>query len=152
MKKFIKYLPIILLILQCGLIFFFSGQNEESSTKVSQGIVGSVLEVAPEPAQNLNKKQYEQVEFVIRKLAHFVLFLMLGIFAYLSAESLELKKKVIMALAFCLVYAVFDEIHQLFTAGRSCEARDVIIDFCGSSIGVFGILHIKRKIRKEGKA
>ena len=152
MKKFIKYLPIILLILQCGLIFFFSGQNEESSTNVSQSVVGSVLEVAPETAQNLNKKQYEMVELVVRKSAHFVLFLMMGIFAYLSAESLELKKKVIMALVFCLAYAVFDEIHQFFIPGRSCEIRDVIIDFCGSLIGVLGILHIKRKIRKEGKA
>ena len=36
----------------------------------------------------------------------------------------------------CVIYACSDEIHQLFIFGRSCELRDVLIDFIGSLLGV----------------
>lgn len=36
----------------------------------------------------------------------------------------------------CLAYAVSDEIHQYFVPGRSCELRDVFIDFSGSVLGI----------------
>lgn len=150
MKKIIKYIPIILLILHCGLIFFFSAQCKESSNKASKGFVDVVEEVTVEQGQEVSEEQHEQILLVVRKSAHFVLFLVLGIYAYLSAESLKLKRKLVYALLFCLIYAASDEIHQIFVPGRSGEVRDAFIDLCGSVIGISATASIKRKFRKEG--
>lgn len=149
MIKFKRYIPIIFLILHCGLIFFFSGQNEHSSTVASDSVMNVVLEASPVPAETLGESQLENVEVFIRKTAHFILFFILGVYAYFSAESVGLKKKIIIALLFCFAYAISDEIHQTFIDGRSGEIRDVIIDICGSALGVFLILTIKKKIKKE---
>lgn len=37
----------------------------------------------------------------------------------------------------CALYAVSDEFHQLFVSGRSGEIRDIIIDSCAATFGVF---------------
>ena len=34
------------------------------------------------------------------------------------------------------VYAVSDEVHQLFVEGRSCEVRDMLLDSAGVAAGV----------------
>lgn len=149
MIKFKRYIPIILLIIHCGLIFFFSAQNEDSSTVASDGVMNVVLDASPVSKENLDESQLENVEVLVRKSAHFILFFVLGVYAYLSAESLELKKKLIIALLFCFSYGIFDEVHQLFIDGRSGEVRDAAIDFCGSALGIFSILIIKKKIRRE---
>ena len=108
------------------------------------------MEASPVPKENLEKDQREGVVIAVRKSAHFIMFLLLGIYAYLSADALKINKQVIVALAFCLMYGVSDEVHQLFVEGRSCEFTDVIIDFCGSMAGVFLILLLKKKFKKRG--
>ena len=34
------------------------------------------------------------------------------------------------------LFAVTDEIHQIYVSGRSCEFRDILIDSCGVALGV----------------
>ena len=34
------------------------------------------------------------------------------------------------------IYAVSDEVHQLFVEGRSCEVRDMLLDSAGVAAGV----------------
>ena len=51
-------------------------------------------------------------------------------------------KVMIMALILCAVYASFDEIHQLFVEGRSCQFTDVLIDTAGAAVSMilsFGV-------------
>ena len=43
----------------------------------------------------------------------------------------------IIALAFCLLVASFDEFHQMFVQGRTPLVTDVFIDTAG---GIFGII------------
>ena len=40
------------------------------------------------------------------------------------------------ALIFCLLYAISDEFHQTFVAGRSGQITDVLIDLSGSLAGI----------------
>ena len=47
-----------------------------------------------------------------------------------------------------MIYAITDEIHQIFVIGRSGEIRDIIIDTCGSTVGILTI-NIKKKINKN---
>ena len=35
-----------------------------------------------------------------------------------------------------MLYALSDEVHQIYVPGRSCELRDVFIDTSGSIIGI----------------
>lgn len=148
MKSFKRYIPVVLLILHCGLIFFFSSQNAESSSGMSKGLLRMILELTP-VVKNFSEPMFLATEHIVRKTAHFVLYLILGIYAYLSAESVDLKRKLLPALLFCLVYAASDEFHQLFTAGRSGQISDVCLDFCGSSVGVGITTLIKKKLKKE---
>ncbi|MFR1872919.1 MAG: VanZ family protein [Coprococcus sp.] len=51
------------------------------------------------------------------------------------------------------LYAVTDEIHQLFVPGRSGQITDVILDSCGGLIGAVlsaTILYLIRKRKKDG--
>lgn len=42
----------------------------------------------------------------------------------------------LLALATCIVYAVSDEIHQLFVPGRGAQVKDVMIDSTGAFAGI----------------
>ncbi len=67
------------------------------------------------------------------------------------------KNKIILfSWLFGTLYAVTDEIHQLFIQGRSCEFRDVCIDSLGVLTGIIVALtiskiyvNIKNKLSKE---
>jgi len=80
--------------------------------------------------------------FIIRKLAHFTIYFILGILAYLTLNSYSIKKSFYYSVVFCVIYAVSDEIHQLFLEGRAFKLLDIIIDTSGS---VFGIIIVKYK-------
>ncbi len=77
-----------------------------------------------------------------RKLAHMALFAGLAFsFTYFikNLHTLEFpgKKAVIYPIIFCFAYGAIDEVHQIFTPGRSSEITDILIDTVG---GIFGTL------------
>lgn len=75
----------------------------------------------------------ELSEFIVRKTAHFTEYVILGIF--LSMELSGWVKNVVKAEVYPLfaglLVAMCDETIQFFVEGRSCEVRDVWIDFTG---------------------
>lgn len=89
----------------------------------------------------------------IRKIAHISIYFLLGFFAALSASELSRKTGRLFLCVFiswtvCMLYAVSDEFHQSFTAGREASFRDVLIDSAGAliSVSLIGIISfIKRK-------
>ena len=63
-------------------------------------------------------------------------------------KEYNIKDTIIVSLLICIIYALTDEIHQLFIVNRSCELRDVLIDMIGVLIGYFfmkGVLLNERK-------
>ena len=61
----------------------------------------------------------------------------------MNTYNLKLKTKLLSALTISLLYAISDEIHQLFVPGRAGQIRDVLIDFSGSLTGViFALIFI----------
>lgn len=68
--------------------------------------------------------------FLIRKLAHFLLFFLLEMLVYFSIRSIKYS------FIFVSLYAVLDEVHQYFVPGRSCELRDMIIDISGCVLAI----------------
>lgn len=50
------------------------------------------------------------------------------------------------------VYAAFDEIHQIFIPGRSCDIRDWLVDFISAFIAVALVyILVKSNILKKEK-
>ncbi len=141
--RIFRIVSICLVIACCVTIFCFSAQNSQNSGKLSGGITEFVISIIyPDFSEFSEPEQAEIIHntsFIIRKLAHFSIFLLLGFFSYMSIVSYKKPKralKVTFSSMFCLLYAISDEFHQLFVPGRSGEVRDVCIDFSGAILGI----------------
>lgn len=148
MKMFKRYIPIVLLIMHCLLIAFFSAQGSEKSTEASRGVMEVVLEAGNSEPEDFTKPQLDKVEYVVRKCAHFVLYLILGIYAYLSADVINIKQKLSASLAFCLLYAILDELQQFFSLERSGQMSDICLDFVSSLAGAVLTLFVIKKLQQ----
>ena len=141
-----KWIAFSLMILWMVLIFYFSAQAAPQSSEQSMGIVKiikSFAEKVATSAKNLDISFWENVERSLRKLAHGFIYFVLGILALNFMINCNVKRKKLMSLGICLVYAISDEVHQLFVPGRSGQISDVFVDFTGSILGVllFSILY-----------
>ena len=154
MKK-IKVLSCIVTVALMALIFFFSSQTAEVSSKTSSGITQKIAEFI---AYITNSGNVEEITLaihkLIRKTAHFTLFFLLALSVANSVFWLfrtEKLKLFISTSVFCLFYAITDEIHQMFVPGRAAMIKDVIIDLTGAMIGagIFLLIRYLYKRRKE---
>lgn len=57
-----------------------------------------------------------------------------------STFKLKEKNRILISLILGVLYATSDEIHQLFSPGRSAQITDVYIDTLGILVGIFVIL------------
>ena len=97
----------VLLLLWMGMIFYFSAQPAADSTVTSNGAA----------------------------LLLYHLYRFLGLHGATEADFLE--NYLPLALFLSGIYAVSDELHQLFVVNRSCEIRGMLIDVLGACLGVF---------------
>lgn len=146
-KKIIK---IALVVLWMGVIFSFSSDNSDKSTSKSDGIIINIYKAfhKGEISKNEKEKIINRYVFPVRKIAHFTEYFILGLLLISlinEYKKLELKY-LILAIFICILYAVSDEIHQLFIDGRTAKIIDVIIDTSGSVTAIFIYNHIKLKI------
>ena len=72
-----KYLPIVLLIIHCVVIFNFSAQSATESTETSTTVVEKVLDVV-NGEKEVTKEDVKKAEPVARSIAHFMLFFVLA--------------------------------------------------------------------------
>ena len=150
-----KVVKICFLVLWMALIFSFSNQKDVDSSKVSDGFIDrTVVKIYKIFNENITKEKeneiIEKYTYPIRKLAHYTLYFVLGILAFLVVKDYSINKKLIIySLLICFLYACSDEFHQLFVIGRSASIKDVIIDTFGSfcSISIFYIFN--KKISKR---
>ena len=132
-------------ILFSWMLFIFLLSNEPSG--VSSGRSDMIV-YAISSTLHLTLSQ-EIVTFLVRKSAHIAAYFILGILIYniiKDYKKLSFKSKAIYSSLFVLLYAVTDEIHQLFVQGRSCELRDVLIDFIAGFIGIMVYIGINKFI------
>ena len=88
---------------------------------------------------------------LIKKTGHVIIF---GVLAALYLSTFQGRKTLVdtrsvlflLSLFLTVLYAVSDEYHQSFTAGRHSSGYDVIIDACGA-VTVLGLLYTL-KIRR----
>lgn len=80
------------------------------------------------------------VDFSIHKFAHIVLFSILFLTAVRAFKNYKL------ALIFTILYAISDELHQIFTPTRTPSIRDTFIDSISAGITYFLVTKNQRKL------
>lgn len=142
---------IILLILWMALIFNFSADSGKESSSKSERLIIKIVEVIKKDKLTTEEKEkiLKKYSKPIRKYAHMFLYFILSILSFLLLYQIfDLKPvTVIYTIIFCIIYAITDEIHQLFIPNRSGEILDVIIDTTGAILFLIIpiIVLIKRK-------
>ncbi len=127
-------------------IFWMSAEPPEKSSDLSGGVTDMVVDVVYPDIEELPPAEqesiFESVHHIVRKLAHFLEFALLGFLSYLLIRHLSRRLPALVPwlrgsipAGFCLLYAISDEVHQIFT-GRGPAVRDVLIDFSGSLTGI----------------
>ena len=131
----------ILIVIWMIVIFIFSNQVSDKSSNTSGNSIKFILEKLS-ITKNMDEQQIaelvESLQTPIRKLAHFSIYTIGGVLTsiYFSLDAKNIKKNILLAFIFCVIYAITDEIHQHFVPGRSCELRDVLIDSSGAMLGI----------------
>jgi Predicted integral membrane protein len=147
MKKF-QIILIILIILNMSFIYYNSSQpadiSNATSSELVQAIIPGMVNGYNEMSDAGKNAIIASANDILRDFAHSFEFAVLGVLVMLFMETvprfrgrvlLKWEKIVVVAL-FCLLYAVSDEIHQLFVAGREAQITDVVLDLSGTAFGI----------------
>lgn len=140
-KIIISYL---LLFIWAAVIFGFSAKDATSSTEQSN-IVLKIISMITHIEFDVNSF-WAVTETVVRKLAHFSIYTVLGFLAVNAFRFNINKRLILISIVFCFLYAVSDEIHQYFIPERACRLYDIAIDTLGAALGVYVFSYVKRLI------
>jgi len=80
------------------------------------------------------------LDVLFKKSAHAIGYGMLGLsYYYALPKSLSIRYRWIMAWMMAILFAMRDEFHQSFVAGRTSSVSDVLIDSAGAGLAlIFG--------------
>lgn len=137
MNYFRKKLPWLLVILWMTMIFYLSHQPATETNGLSKEITKKIVKAVEKIAPDVD---LDSVSFnhIVRKNAHFFSYLVLGILVMngLRSSGVSGYRIIVFALGICILYAISDEVHQLFVPGRGGRVTDVFIDSAGAAIGI----------------
>lgn len=133
-----KQLSIILVLIWMIIIFIMSSFNAEDSANQSNFIVNIIANI-------LNINNISLLSLIIRKLAHFTEYLILGTLVINMFTKNNAKKTYLLSILLCIIYAISDEIHQIFVPGRACQIKDILIDSVGSITGIYLFKLLKKR-------
>ena len=135
-RAWLLWVSLAAVVLVLCFIYGNSLQNGEESMQTSDAVV-EVVKPIVDPKDQIEDETFSTI---VRKLAHFTEFFLLGMAicgvmlsarAYPRLASVRASE----ALLFALLCAVADEFLQSFT-GRTSSVRDVLIDFGGALCGM----------------
>ena len=154
MEKRIKWsrtLSLVNILIWMGLIFYLSDQPATQSANASDSFGLSLFKFlsidlnAPDNAYLLDISS-----FIVRKAAHMYLYFVLALVLRLYFVTFNIKNKYknLLTLGITFLYAISDEIHQLFIEGRACQFQDILIDLAGGAIGLLVFMLIRHRMKK----
>lgn len=129
------------------IIYILSDQPASISDELSVGIIDRVFSIFGINI-SLNQDLLQLFNYIIRKSAHFVTFFTLGILLCHAIIKKAIVKEYLIVVGIAFLYAVFDEVHQLFVVGRSGQISDVVIDFAGVLLAVLIYYLYDSKVRQ----
>lgn len=128
MKKYCKIIYPIILFIWMSLIFYNSSltaTDSMSNTFFLTDWLGNIF-------VNSTFIKSDLFVTIVRKSAHFIEYFILGFLTVKSLGYYSKKNIILISLIFCIVYALTDEIHQIFVPGRAFMLMDVFIDSVGA--------------------
>ena len=135
-----KKKDLILVIVWMIVIFIMSSFDASISADQSNIIVDIISKL-------FNVTDITNLTIIVRKVAHFMEYFILGL---LLINLFRNNKKVYLyTMVIGGIYAISDEIHQLFVPGRSCDIKDVIIDTFGIVFSIIIIFAYKNLTKRK---
>jgi len=146
MKRNSSIIWTLIVILYIGFIFHNSLTPAVESSKQS----GATLSVSLTIFHALGIKGEWLTEHLIRKMAHFGEYALLGVFLWKCLQSYEFPKKFWFMVQVWLitVLPLIDETLQLFTEGRSGQISDVWLDILGAVAGSLLVICVRSIVHK----
>ena len=153
----IRAILIIALIGTFSIIFGFSNQDSKTSGGISQKVTEFIIKFIPsiqQKEENQREEVIDIIESVIRKIAHFSIYTLVGFLLMSLMSTYKMKEidQIGTSLIIGVIYASTDEIHQAFIPGRGPQITDVMLDSLGVLTGIFIailLLEIFRKINNN---
>lgn len=112
------------------IIFIMSSFNSVESSNQSNFIVDIIANI-------FKIENIELLSFIIRKIAHYTEYLILGLLVINMFTKNNINNLYLISIIFCIIYAISDEIHQFLIPGRACQIKDILIDSIGSITGIY---------------
>ncbi len=142
-KKILRLITLVLALVWMRVIFGFSSQPAAVSSTTSGNVSSALIRVVDLfSSSKLTDAQVKaravRIDHVVRKTAHATEYAVLAVLwlIQLSLYDVIYDKRYWITQLICSAYAVTDELHQLWSAGRSPQFRDVCIDSAGACIAL----------------
>ena len=151
--KIFRIMMTIALLFTLFIIFGFSSQNGTQSkgisTKVSE-IILNFSNIYKKADINEQTRMLNRTNAIIRKLAHFSIYTLLGleIMGLMTKTKLKDKTRILITIGLGMSYAILDEFHQSFSPGRTPKVTDVYIDTLGIILGALLVILIRTFYQK----
>ena len=159
-KHIVGWISVVLLVVTLASIWMLTEQNVEQTSSLSEStaraVEGQAADVRPDAAQEsqagdaagdadsttgaIHPDPLAPVRLWmganIRRVAHTVEFFFVGLFASATAECLGeclpcARFRYVLALLFCAVCSVGDQVHKIFVPGRHFDVVDLGFDAAG---------------------
>lgn len=148
MKQYIQLIFFILLsVTAASAAILFSSQSGEISGGLSLGLTQKLLGwIYP----NYTLKTLYSWNSFLRNGAHFGIYFLLG---FGLSGALRFQKRLppyLSAFILGVLFAVTDELHQLFSPGRAAQFTDVLLDACGVAVGSL-VIYLLQKLCRNHK-
>jgi len=157
-KTVARVLLLGLLLFELALIFKLSNEPAPQSDTTSADFTEQMLAADSDFLASSQAERDARVQALqkgIRTLAHFAEYTLLGLTAAALALTMEKRLRgTAIAVLFCVLWAVSDEVHQSFIPGRSCQVSDVAVDSAGILLGacaVWAVFQLVQTVRKKRK-
>lgn len=152
-KRYGAFVFTVLCVLWTATVFGFSLKSGESSSDESHAVAG----LLSWGMERLGAVTAPSVH-VVRKLAHFFEYFVLGGLAYAALFSAGARRSCFLGFGYAALVALADEfICQNISEGRGARFSDVLLDSTGALLGIFCAAALayfifqNRKRKKENK-
>ena len=139
-----------------ALIYWFSAQEGEDSARLSAGVTQWLLsKLTPgynDLPDDMKLAALHRFGFWVRKAAHFTEYALLGAALNAHLHYVLPRRIVPVSWGIATLYAMTDELHQMFVGGRGPAVRDVCIDSAGALTGALigmGIILLWHKYKRN---
>ncbi|MBQ8885635.1 MAG: VanZ family protein [Clostridia bacterium] len=156
----VRSILVLCILATTGFIFSQSLKSRTESSSASLGVTNVLLRLFGVAPDQMSEARLETVEKVVRKIAHFAEYALLGALWFWLVRSFQAGSTPLwVSPATCFLTACADELIQLFSDGRASSFWDVLLDLSGAVCGalfawltVYIALKIQAKrVKRENK-